>query len=342
MTTTTVRFRPISLAAIAALGLAALLLAGPARAQEPARPQDEALDSLLEKLGESEEPGSPPAADGPRKDQEPAGKADDARPGGEKAEDADAPKAEPPRGKPGEAKASGDVSSEDQSIDDLLEKLGATKDEPTAKDDPRRPGGGGPPGEPGGGGAGAGKDEQRQPELSGEDRRIDEELEELLGRKRKRNAPDRGQDEASGPMGKIVKEMRDVEERLGKPDTGDDTRSRQREIVKQLDVMIEKIRQSGSQSGKGMKEVRQAGNKPGDQQQGDQPGANASGAPMSRPARPTDKHILAGGKDAWGHLPPELRQEIDNLFKEDSLPAAEELIRRYYLSVSRKKVVRGE
>ena len=91
-----------------------------------------------------------------------------------------------------------------------------------------------------------------------------------------------------------------------------------------------------------MKEIRQAGNKPGGQQPGDQPGANASGAPASRPSRPTDKHVLAGGKDAWGHLPPELRQEIDNLFKEDSLPAAEELIRRYYLSVSRKKLVRGE
>jgi hypothetical protein len=329
MTTTTPRFRSPALAALAALGLAAAL-AVPARAQEPARPQDEALDSLLEKLGEGAEPKDSPADDA-RKDEEPA----------KKAEDAGAPKPDAPGGKPGEAKAGGDVSPEDQSIDELLEKLGATKDEPAAEDRPRQPGGGGPPGEPKGG-AGGGKDDRREPELSGEDRRIDEELEELLGRKRKRDQPDRRQGEASGPMGQIVKEMRDVEERLGKPDTGDDTRSRQREIVKQLDTMIQKIRQSGSQSGKGSKEVRQAGNKPGDQQQGDQPGANASGAPMSRPARPTDKHALAGGKDAWGHLPPELRQEIDNLFKEDSLPAAEELIRRYYLSVSRKKVVRGE
>jgi hypothetical protein len=339
MTTTTPRFRSPALAALAALGLAAAL-AVPARAQEPARPQDEALDSLLEKLGEGAEPKDPPAADA-RKDEEPTKKADDKQAGDAKDEGAGAPKPDAPGGKPGEAKAGGDVSPEDQSIDELLEKLGATKDEPAAEDRPRQPGGGGPPGEPKGG-AGGGKDDRREPELSGEDRRIDEELEELLGRKRKRDQPDRRQGEASGPMGQIVKEMRDVEERLGKPDTGDDTRSRQREIVKQLDTMIQKIRQSGSQSGKGSKEVRQAGNKPGDQQQGDQPGANASGAPMSRPARPTDKHALAGGKDAWGHLPPELRQEIDNLFKEDSLPAAEELIRRYYLSVSRKKVVRGE
>jgi hypothetical protein len=142
-------------------------------------------------------------------------------------------------------------------------------------------------------------------------------------------------------MGKIIKEMRDIEERLGKPDTGEDTQGRQKQIVKQLETLIEQIRQSSASSGKGMKEVKQAGMKPG-QQQGGQPGANAAGAPLSRPAKPTDKHVLAGGKDAWGHLPPELRQEMDNLLKEDSLPARQELIRRYYLSVLRKRLVRGD
>ena len=229
--------------------------------------------------------------------------------------------------------AQADVAAEDQAIDDLLEKLGATKDEPTAEDRPKQPGGGGekPPGEP----------DRRDPGLSDKDKLIDERLEELTGRKRKRNQDDRRRGESSGPMGQIVKEMRDIEERLGKPDTGADTQGKQKEIVKRLETLIQQIRQSGSGSGKGMKEIRQAGNKPGSQP-GDQPGANAGGAPMSKPTRPTDKHAIAGGKDAWGHLPPELRQEIDNLFKEDSLPAAQELIRRYYLSVSRKKLVRGE
>ena len=51
---------------------------------------------------------------------------------------------------------------------------------------------------------------------------------------------------------------------------------------------------------------------------------------------------LAGGKDIWGHLPPELRQEMENVFKEDALPTKEDLIRRYYLSVAKQKLVRGE
>jgi len=318
--------RPLpALALIAALGLG---LAATARAQEPGKPDDEALESLIEKLG-GQEPKDRPAADAGKEDQDKGDK-----PG------RDAEKAKSEAGKPAAGKS--DVSSEDQAVDDLLEKLGATKDEPTAEDRPKQPGGGGekPPGDPDHGGGG-GKDDGRTPGLTGEDKQIDEQLEELTGRKRKRNQGDRRQGEASGPMGKIVKEMRDIEERLGKPDTGDDTQGRQKEIVKQLETIIQQIRQSGSQPGKGMKEIRQAGGKPGDQP-GDQPGANANGAPLSKPAKPTDKHAIAGGKDAWGHLPPELRQEIDNLFKEDSLPARQELIRRYYLSVSRKKLVRGE
>jgi hypothetical protein len=320
MNPTTDRRRLPALALTAALALG-FGLGGPARGQEPAKPHDEALDSLIEKLGQ--EPKDQPKIDA-GKDDKPVG-------------DAEKPKAE--AGKPKTGDGGGDVSSEDRAVDDLLEKLGATKDEPTAEDRSKQPGGGGekPPGEPGQGGGGGKND----PGLTGEDRQIDEQLEELSGRKRKRNQSDRRQSEASGPMGKIVKEMRDIEERLGKPDTGDDTQGKQKEIVKQLETLIEQIRQSSSQGGKAMKEIRQAGTKPGEQP-GDQPGANAVGAPLSKPAKPTDKHVLAGGKDAWGHLPPELRQEIDNLFKEDSLPAREELIRRYYLSVSRKILVRGE
>ncbi len=32
---------------------------------------------------------------------------------------------------------------------------------------------------------------------------------------------------------------------------------------------------------------------------------------------------MAGGKDIWGHLPEELRQEMINVFKEEGLPAQE-------------------
>ena len=66
------------------------------------------------------------------------------------------------------------------------------------------------------------------------------------------------------------------------------------------------------------------------------------GAPPMRPARPTSKHSNAGGKDEWGHLPPELRAEIDNMINELPLSTREELIKRYYTSVAKGKLVREE
>ena len=58
--------------------------------------------------------------------------------------------------------------------------------------------------------------------------------------------------------------------------------------------------------------------------------------------QPTDRRSLAGGKELWGDLPPEVRQDLDNVMKEGFLPSREELIRRYYLSLSKKKATRGE
>jgi len=61
-----------------------------------------------------------------------------------------------------------------------------------------------------------------------------------------------------------------------------------------------------------------------------------------KPARPTDQHSTAAGKDIWGHLPAELRQIMMNSFKEQPLDAKAELIRRYFLSVNKGKLQREE
>jgi hypothetical protein len=84
------------------------------------------------------------------------------------------------------------------------------------------------------------------------------------------------------------------------------------------------------------------GQKPGSQQPGQTPGTNPGQAPNMKPAKPDGKHALVGGKDEWGHLPPELRQEMANVNRETMLPSKEELIKLYYLSVSKKSQVRGE
>jgi hypothetical protein len=345
---------------VAPLLLALLLVGVPsARADEPPAPKDDALDRLLEKLDESSaapkaKPDAPDAKTGAgqakAKDEAKDKDKDKAKDKDQKqAQDkADATKAQ---GKTEGEKAKGDVAPKDQALDNLLEKLGETKDRPDAQDERRggrpMPGEGedkdkdkdkdkGPGNEPM-----PPKAEQPDPgDLTGKDKTIDERLEELTGRKRKKK---QGQDEdGSGPLSQVIKEMREVEQRLGKTDTGEETRKRQTEIVRNIDQLIEQLRNSSSQSrGKQIRTVSEAGQKPGSNP-GQTPGANAGGAPNTKPAKPESKHAKVGSKDEWGHLPPELQQERAIAGDEEMLAAKQELIRLYFLSVSKKKLSRGE
>jgi hypothetical protein len=140
----------------------------------------------------------------------------------------------------------------------------------------------------------------------------------------------------------MIKEMRDVEQRLGKPDPSEDTQNKQKQIIKRIETLIEQASRSGSSSGRMMmRRTRQPGQQPG-QQPGDQQGAMAQGAPPMKPANPTGQHSTAGGRDIWGHLPAELRQLMDNGFKETELGSKSEMISRYFLSISKGKVVREQ
>ena len=142
---------------------------------------------------------------------------------------------------------------------------------------------------------------RRAAKLGGKDKEIDARLEELAGRKRKR--PHADDEQRSGPVGEMIKEMRDVEQRLGKPDPSEDTQAKQKQIIKRIDTLIEQVRQSGSSAGRlTIRRRQRQGNQPG-QQEGDQPGALAQGARPMKPAKPTSQHSTAGGKGVWGHLP---------------------------------------
>jgi hypothetical protein len=317
-------------------------------AQDPGKSRDEALDSLIERLAQPDQKNkSASETTAQDKDSKRHSQSKSAGDGAKAKTDSKAKaKAETlqtrkpaNQQKPG----SGDVSTKDKELDELLEKLGETKDDPAAEDRPRgrpQPGEDPEPPKPSTGGADKSKEKQQEREsgLQGKDKEIDERLEEFAGKKRKKSRSE--QEQGGGPLSQIIKEMREVEQRLGKPDTSEDTQGKQKRIVKQIETLIEQIRQSGS-SGMAMRRIRQPGEKPGNQP-GQTPGANARGAPATKPAKPSDRHSLAGGKDVWGHLPEELRLEMDNVFNEEGLEGKQDLIRRYYLSLSKRKLVRGE
>lgn len=301
-----------------------------ALAQDAATPKDDALDRLLNKLEEKESQSAPKAADAkPASDAAGAGKA--------------SAKSE---GKPSDA-----VGGKDKALDSLLEKLGATDDKPTSDDKPRsEPGGAGGASEPGDPAAEKAGQEQDQDQgkgkkadpnaLSGKAKDLDEHLEELTGKRRKKDRKKEG--EEGGPLSQVVKEMREVEERLGKPDTGEETRKKQGQIIKQIETLIEQARTSTSQSRGKTKPGKPS--KPGQQSGPPQDTAGTTGgqAPNARPRKRTDHKSLAGGRDPWGHLPAEERQEMANIFKEEPLPSRQDLIKRYYLAVSKKSLTRGE
>jgi len=303
---------------LAATFVATVLWASFGLAQDPAKPKDDALDSLLEKL------------EGARSNDKAADKA--------KPEDAAKPKSPESSGArpgPAGAKGSGDVETKDKALDSLLEKLGETRDAPSPDERPKGGPGGPPHDKPSPKPA---KPDAHEPQGKAKD--LDRHLEDLTGRRRKKKDDEEG---GGGPLSEVIKEMRDVEQRLGKPDTGEETRKKQAEIVKNLETLIEQLKKSQSQSqGKRKNQlVAKQGQQPG-QNPGQDPGAQAGQAPRTKPERPTSNRSLAGGKDEWGHLPPELRQEMDNVLNEEGLPSQVELIRRYYLSLSKKIVVRGE
>lgn len=297
-----------------------------ARAQDT--PKDDALDGLLKKLEE-----------GDKAKDKAEGKAKPAPAPDAKAEEAKTSAPDSKGGK-GEKKAeTGDLAPRDKAIDSILEKLGETEETPAPQG--RRPLPGAGPGEP----PTPPKPGQKEPadQLKGKNKDLDEHLEELLGRRRKqRNNPE--DEEGSGPLSEVIKEMRDVEQRLGKPDTGSDTRKKQEEIVKNIDKIIEQIRNSAQGQGRvvRIRQVRQAGQKSGGQPQQGAQGKNAKGAPPMRPAKPPTQSVVAVDKNEWGHLPPELREVMNNVFKEEPLPESADLIKRYYLSVSKKGQSREE
>ena len=317
MTRTRLR-RPWPWTAPSGVLVAALCLgwALPGRADDP--PKDEALDRILEKI-------DAPSPDAPKADA--GAKPDAPRPDAPRAEDAK-PKAEAPG-------PSGEVAPKDEAIDSILEKLGETKDAPDSAGKPAPKPAGGPkedePPTPGD----APKPDQPKPEsLKGRDKTIDERLEELTGRKRK----DPHRDEDSGMLADSIKQMREVEKRLSQPDTGEETRKKQQEILKKLDQVLEQVRIIRVK-GQGKP---QPGDKPQPGSKSNEPGSQAGEGQMAntKPKLPK-KPDKGNGKDPWGQLPADLQVDKANSFGEQALPGKESLVNRYFESVA-KKAAAGE
>jgi hypothetical protein len=344
----------------AALTAASLTLAGPtaglAQEPKPATPAgDDPLDKLLDKLEakdkaddkkteDAKKPDDKKTEDAKKPDDKKTGEPAPAKPTEEGFEklleklEAKDKAADQAKGMPG-GKKPGEVAPSDKDLDKILEGLGQTKETPSPDDKkPDGPGSDGPPPPSG--------EKPKPDDLKGGEKSLDQRLEELTGKKPKpKDQRQRKPEDETGPLGQVIKEMRDVEERLGKTDTGEETRKKQGEIVKNLDELIEKMKNAPSQS-MAMKMMRE-GNQPGQQpkpgQPGQQPGAMAQGAQATKPPKPEKGAVSSDlAKSIWGNLPVQFREEMGNVLNERALPSKEDLIRLYYLSLGNKGSNKGD
>ena len=192
---------------------------GPGRAAS----KDDDIDALLQKLSGT--------TGGPEEKPSDKASASKTEAGGEKKPGAQGEESR--QGRDEEARGSTPLTGKDKEVDELLQKLGETVETPAPDDvvaalaavTRTKPADLRQQQEPQDQDRLTGKDKETRPAARGADR---QKAHEEGGRRR-----------AEGAAGEIIKEMRDIEQRLGKPETGEATRQEQKKIVKQIETLIE-------------------------------------------------------------------------------------------------------
>lgn len=149
------------------------------------------------------------------------------------------------------------------------------------------------------------------------------------------------------PLVDIARKMRDVEQRIGKHDSGPDTQKNQQQIIAQLDRLIEQAKKSCCGGGKPGEKQCEGGTskrkkvvqskKPG---KGSSPSESSSSAAVKEPAPPsrTDmEHMQVLLKRLWGELPERDREQMLQYPVEQFLPEYELMIEEYYKRLSEAK-----
>jgi hypothetical protein len=159
---------------------------------------------------------------------------------------------------------------------------------------------------------------------------------------------------------RVSQNMHLAEERLGRRDPGENTRQIQRDVLKDLDSLIEQAKrqqrqQTQNASGSfrprdhrremaGNQERRQGRRQPKSESMPrpqQQQTANAGGGSDKEKSKAMNK-IADLYKGVWGHLPETLRQEMDQYAKEHFIPKYGDLLKQYYATIAEKGHRKGE
>lgn len=142
------------------------------------------------------------------------------------------------------------------------------------------------------------------------------------------------------PLVRLNQRMKQVERRIAETRSDEKTQHLQKEIADDLSKLIEQLEQQCRQCKNHSPSPRQqqtASSKPASKpsdQSGDNPARDSTARTKDREAAKVDGPRLQERlKDVWGHLPPHLRQQMEQSANEEFLPKYETEISDYYRSL---------
>jgi hypothetical protein len=162
-------------------------------------------------------------------------------------------------------------------------------------------------------------------------------------------------------VARIAKNMKESKDRLGQKDAGDGTRQIHRDIIKDIDSLIDQKKrqqqqdQQNSQSSSSRQQGSQAelGNQ---RRQRQQQAAAKQARQQPRPQQASANNPGGGGnqkkegmgrdadlfKDIWGHLPETLRKDMDAYSRVEFMMKYSDLLKQYYTTIAEKGRRKGE
>lgn len=170
-------------------------------------------------------------------------------------------------------------------------------------------------------------------------------------------------------IGRISKNMDSSKDRLSQRDPGDGTQQIQRDIVKDLNALIEQSKrqqqqqQQQQQGGQGSSSQQRRTQQASQRKNSGRPGANASGSEKKQgqtsqpqPQQTPGQNPGAGGagakknaapnadlyKDIWGHLPEKFRMEMDAYSRVEFMSKYNDLLKQYYTTIAEKGRKKGD
>ncbi|MFK7777987.1 MAG: hypothetical protein QM501_07650 [Gimesia sp.] len=150
----------------------------------------------------------------------------------------------------------------------------------------------------------------------------------------------------------IIEEMKQAGKLIENRQTGEETQKLQQQVVQNLELLIRQLESAPRSSMKQPSQNNKQQSDNGKNSRQQKPGTEQKNVPQStqgpasrsserkEPGRATtgtldNRNVYI--KDAWGHLPPAMRQKLLNIYTEKFLPQYEDQVRRYYEALAEQK-----